>query len=169
MYQIINHETGVLITETLNVTFVKQQKRVDRPILAYNLGEADGVVFYVGDEEYQLGLAKEYAEGEPNMLNYTPLVDVVEVPDGPYVSGQIRTVQHQNENTASRLDAQQALTLTSLQGQADQYTVALSTQEQVTAQQQLNLTALQGIADLYATLLTMQAALAPTTTPETEE
>lgn len=166
MYQIINHETGVLITETMQVTFVKQQKRVDRPILAYNLGEADGVVFYVGDEEYQLGLAKEYAEGEPNMLNYTPLVDVVEVPDGPYVSGQIRTVQHQNENTASRLDAQQALTLTSLQGQADQYTTALNMQAQIDAQQQLNLTALQGIADLYAALLTLQT---PTTTPETEE
>ena len=165
MYQIINDETNVLITETLNVTFVRQQERVDRPILANNLAEADGVVFYVGDEEYQLGLAKEYAEGEPNMLNYTPLVDVVEVPDGPYVSGQIRTVQHQNENTASRLDAQQALTLTSLQGQADQYTVALNMQAQIDAQQQLNLTALQGIADLYAALLTLQT---PTTT-ETEE
>lgn len=167
MYQIINHETGVLITETMQVTFVKQQKRVDRPILAYNLGEADGVVFYVGDEEYQLGLAKEYAEGEPNMLNYTPLVDVVEVPDGPYVSGQIRTVQHQNENTASRLDAQQALTLTSLQGQADQYTTALNMQAQIDAQQQLNLTALQGIADLYAALLALQTPQA--NTPETEE
>ena len=166
MYQIINHETGVLITETMQVTFVKQQKRVDRPILANNLDEADGVVFYVGDEEYQLGIAKEYAEGEPNMLNYTPLVDVVEVPDGPYVSGQIRTVQHQNENTGSKLDAQQALTLTSLQGQADQYTTALNMQAQIDAQQQLNLTALQGIADLYAALLTLQT---PTTTPETEE
>ena len=166
MYQIINHETGVLITETMQVTFVKQQKRVDRPILANNLDEADGVVFYVGDEEYQLGIAKEYAEGEPNMLNYTPLVDVVEVPDGPYVSGQIRTVQHQNENTGSKLDAQQALTLTSLQGQADQYTTALNMQAQIDAQQQLNLTALQGIADLYAALLTSQT---PTTTPETEE
>ena len=166
MYQIINHETGVLITETMQVTFVKQQKRVDRPILANNLDEADGVVFYVGDEEYQLGIAKEYAEGEPNMLNYTPLVDVVEVPDGPYVSGQIRTVQHQNENTGSKLDAQQALTLTSLQGQADQYTTALNMQAQIDAQQQLNLTALQWIADLYAALLTSQT---PTTTPETEE
>lgn len=166
MYQIINHETGVLITETIQVTFVKQQKRVDRPILANNLAEADGVIFYVGGEEYQLGIAKDYAKGEPNMLNYTPLVDVVEVPDGPYVSGQIRTVQHQNENTDSKLDAQQALTLTSLQGQADQYTTALNMQAQIDAQQQLNLTALQGIADLYAALLTLQT---PTTTPETEE
>lgn len=156
MYQIINHETGVLITETMNITFVKQQKRVDRPILANNLAEADGVVFYVGDEEYQLGLAKEYAEGEPNMLNYTPLVDVVEVPDGPYVSGQIRTVQHQNEDTASRLDAQQSLQLAGMQGQADQYTTTLAMQEQINAQQQLILANMQGLADVYTTLLSMQ-------------
>lgn len=98
MYQIINHETGVLITETMRVTFVKQQKRVDRPILAYNLGEADGVVFYVGDEEYQLGLAKDYAEGEPNMLNYTPLVDVVEVPSDNYIMCELNHVKAQVDN-----------------------------------------------------------------------
>ena len=156
MYQIINDETNVLITETLNVTFVRQQERVDRPILANNLAEADGVVFYVGDEEYQLGLAKDYAEGEPNMLNYTPLVRIVEVPDGPYVSGQIRTVQHQNENTASRLDAQQSLQLAGMQGQADQYTTTLAMQEQINAQQQLILANMQGLADVYTTLLSMQ-------------
>lgn len=98
MYQIINHETGVLITETMRLTFVKQQKRVDRPILAYNLSEADGVVFYVGDEEYQLGLAKDYAEGEPNMLNYTPLVDVVEVPSDAYIMGELNRVKAQVDN-----------------------------------------------------------------------
>ena len=156
MYQIINDETNVLITETLNVTFVRQQERVDRPILANNLAEADGVVFYVGDEEYQLGLAKDYSEGEPNMLNYTPLVRIVEVPDGPYVSGQIRTVQHQNENTASRLDAQQSLQLAGMQGQADQYTTTLAMQEQINAQQQLILANMQGLADVYTTLLSMQ-------------
>lgn len=150
MYQIINHETGVLITETLNVTFVRQQERVDRPILANNLDEADGVVFYVGDEEYQLGI-----EGK-RMQNYTPLVRVVEVPDGAYVSGQIRTVQHQNENTASRLDAQQSLQLAGMQGQADQYTTTLAMQEQINAQQQLILANMQGLADVYTTLLSMQ-------------
>lgn len=98
MYQIINHETGVLITETMHITFVKQQKRVDRPILAYNLGEADGVVFYIGDEEYQLGLAKDYAEGEPNMLNYTPIVDVVEVPSDAYIMGELNRVKAQVDN-----------------------------------------------------------------------
>lgn len=98
MYQIINHETGVLITETMNITFVKQQKRVDRPILANNLTEADGVVFHVGDEEYQLGLAKDYAEGEPNMLNYTPLVDVVEVPSDAYIMSELNRVKAQVDN-----------------------------------------------------------------------
>ena len=68
------------------------------------------------------------------------------------------------EDIDTKLDAQQALQLTSLQGQADQYTTALDMQEQINAQQQLNLTALQGIADLYATILSMQ-----TPTTETEE
>lgn len=112
MYQIINHETGVLITETMNITFVKQQKRVDRPILANNLDEADGVVFYVGDEEYQLGLAKDYAEDEPNMLNYTPIVDVVEVPSDAYIMSELNRVKaqvdsvhaYQTEETVLRSD-----------------------------------------------------------------
>lgn len=89
MYQIINSQTGVLITETLRPQFVKQQKRVDRPICANNLAEADGVVYYVGNDEYMSGLDKEYAEGEPNMLNYEPLVRVVEVPSDAYIMSEL--------------------------------------------------------------------------------
>lgn len=167
MYQIINLETGVLIEEAFNPQWLKQQKLRDFPICANNLEDANGVV--LSDGNTMVGIYKVDPEtGEsvqPNMDNYKPLVKIVEVPDGPYVSGQIRTVQHQNENTSNKLDAQQALTLTSLQGQADQYTTALDMQAQIDAQQQLNLTALQGIADLYAALLTLQT---PTTT-ETEE
>lgn len=89
MYQIINDETNVLITETLNVTFVRQQERVDRPILANNLAEADGVVFYVGDEEYQLGI-----EGK-RMQNYTPTVRVVEVSSDAYLLAELNRVKAQ--------------------------------------------------------------------------
>ena len=89
MYQIINHETGVLITETMQVTFVRQQERVDRPILANNLAEADGVVFYVGGEEYQLGI-----EGR-NMQNYTPTVRVVEVSSDAYIMSELNRVKAQ--------------------------------------------------------------------------
>ena len=89
MYQIINDETGVLITETLNVTFVRQQERVDRPILANNLAEADGVVFYVGDTEYQLGIAGK------RMQNYTPLVRVVEVSSDAYLLAELNRVKAQ--------------------------------------------------------------------------
>lgn len=89
MYQIINDETNVLITETLNVTFVRQQERVDRPILANNLAEADGVVFYVGNEEYQLGIAGR------NMQNYTPLVRVVEVSSDAYIMSELNRVKAQ--------------------------------------------------------------------------
>ena len=154
MYQIINNETGILIEETLNPQFLRQQPLRDFPICANNLSEADGVV--LSDGNTMVGIAKEYAEGEPNMLNYTPLVRIVEVPDGAYVSGQIRTVQHQNENTASRLDAQQSLQLAGMQGQADQYTTTLAMQEQINAQQQLILANMQGLADVYTTLLSMQ-------------
>lgn len=148
MYQIINTETGELIEESVNPTWVKQQERADCPLTTYNLEEADGVV--LSDQETYLGI-----EGR-NMENYTPLVRIVEVPDGAYVSGQIRTVQHQNENTASRLDAQQSLQLAGMQGQADQYTTTLAMQEQINAQQQLILANMQGLADVYTTLLSMQ-------------
>ena len=100
------------------------------------------------------------------MENYPPLVTVEEFSGDPYILRELAGVKEQNTDIDTKLDAQQALTLTSLQGQADQYTTALNMQAQIDAQQQLNLTALQGIADLYAALLTLQT---PTTTPETEE
>ena len=92
MYQIINDVTNVLITETLNPTFVRQQERVDRPILANNLAEADGVVFYVGNEEYQLGIAGK------RMQNYTPLVRVVEVSSDAYIMSELNRVKAQVDN-----------------------------------------------------------------------
>lgn len=93
MYQIINAETGVLIEETLNPQFLRQQPLRDFPICANNLEEADGVVLSDGDT--MVGIAKEYAEGEPNMLNYPPLVRIVEVPDGPYLLGEINRLKSQ--------------------------------------------------------------------------
>ena len=93
MYQIINNETGVLIEETLNPQFLRQQPLRDFPICANNLEEADGVV--LSDGNTMVGIAKEYAEGEPNMLNYPPLVKIVEVPDGPYLLGEINRLKSQ--------------------------------------------------------------------------
>lgn len=93
MYQIINNETGILIEETLNPQFLRQQPLRDFPICANNLSEADGVVLSDGDT--MVGIAKEYAEGEPNMLNYPPLVRIVEVPDGPYLLGEINRLKSQ--------------------------------------------------------------------------
>lgn len=186
MYQVINAVTGVLMAEIIRPQWVKQQKLKDFPIVAYNEEEANGINLpdpssETGERFYGIWKQAKDEKGNfiwdedgnpvsvwPNMNNY-PQVRVVQVPDGPALSGQLNTVQRQNDTNSDKLDAQQTLQLSGLQGQADQYTVALSTQEQVTAQQQLNLTALQGIADLYATLLTMQAALTPTTTPEMEE
>lgn len=97
MYQIFNQETGELIIETMDPLWVKQQKLRDDPIKANNLDEADGICLYSVEEkkEVLLGIAKEYAEGEPNMLNYPPLVRIVEVPDGPYLLVEINRLKSQ--------------------------------------------------------------------------
>lgn len=157
MYRIRDYATGGLIEEVAAPIWLRQQKLVDRPIGCDTLEEADGL--YLSDDETMAGIAGR------GMENYPPLVTVEEFSGDPYILRELAGVKEQNTDIDTKLDAQQALTLTSLQGQADQYTTALNMQAQIDAQQQLNLTALQGIADLYAALLTLQT---PTTT-ETEE
>lgn len=97
MYQIINLETNVLIEEALNPQFVKQQPRVDFPICANNLEEANGVV--LSDGNTMVGIYKTDPEtGEsvqPNMDNYTPLVKIVEVPSDAYIMGELNRVKAQ--------------------------------------------------------------------------
>lgn len=157
MYRIRDYATGGLIEEVAAPIWLRQQKLVDRPIGCDTLEEADGL--YLSDDETMVGIAGR------GMENYPPLVTVEEFSGDPYILRELAGVKEQNTDIDTKLDAQQALQLTSLQGQADQYTTALNMQAQIDAQQQLNLTALQGIADLYAALLTLQT---PTTT-ETEE
>ena len=157
MYRIRDYATGGLIEEVAAPIWLRQQKLVDRPIGCDTLEEADGL--YLSDDETMVGIAGR------GMENYPPLVTVEEFSGDPYILRELAGVKEQNTDIDTKLDAQQALTLTSLQGQADQYTTALNMQAQIDAQQRLNLTALQGIADLYAALLTLQT---PTTT-ETEE
>lgn len=157
MYRIRDYATGGLIEEVAAPIWLRQQKLVDRPIGCDTLEEADGL--YLSDDETMVGIAGR------GMENYPPLVTVEEFSGDPYILRELAGVKEQNTDIDTKLDAQQALTLTSLQGQADQYTTALNMQAQIDAQQQLNLTVLQGIADLYAALLTLQT---PTTT-ETEE
>lgn len=157
MYRIRDYATGGLIEEVAAPIWLRQQKLVDRPIGCDTLEEADGL--YLSDDETMVGIAGR------GMENYPPLVTVEEFSGDPYILRELAGVKEQNTDIDTKLDAQQALTLTSLQGQADQYTTALNMQAQIDAQQQLNLTALQGIADLYAALLTSQTP----TTAETEE
>lgn len=162
---IVKDKYGNVLERTVNPRWLKQQKLVDFPISADSYEEANGIVL---SDENMYGIYKVDKEtGEsvvPNMNNY-PQVTVEEISGEPYIMQQLAAMKEQNTDIDTKLDAQQALTLTSLQGQADQYTTALDMQAQIDAQQQLNLTALQGIADLYAALLTLQT---PTTT-ETEE
>lgn len=95
MYNIYDATYNNLIETVVNPVFLKQQERVDRPIApaGLTLDEADGVVLSDGDT--MVGIAKEYAEGEPNMLNYPPLVRIVEVPDGPYLLDEINRLKSQ--------------------------------------------------------------------------
>lgn len=87
MYRIIEIGSERLIDELINPTWVKQQKRVDLPILARNFAEADGVV--LSDGETMVGIAGR------NMQNYPPLVTVVEVSSDPYIMQQLTAMQAQ--------------------------------------------------------------------------
>lgn len=86
MYRLID-EYGNIIDELFNPTWLKQQKRVDRPILANSYEEADGVV--LSDGETMVGIAGR------NMQNYTPLVTVEEVSSEPYIMQQLTAMQAQ--------------------------------------------------------------------------
>lgn len=95
MYQIINSETKNLIAETHYITWLKQQERVDFPVKANNMSEADGVTIMIDGEEKTFGIKKEREPGAPNMDNYTPLVKVVEVSGEPYIMQQLSAMQEQ--------------------------------------------------------------------------
>ena len=85
MYKIKNAQYGNLIEEQINPTWVKQQERVDRPILADSYDVADGVV--LNDGNTMLGIAGR------KMENYTPLVVIEEVNGEPYLMAQLEVVQ----------------------------------------------------------------------------
>lgn len=86
MYR-IKDEYGNIIDELVKPQWLKQQKRVDRPICANSYEEADGVV--LSDGETMRGIAGR------GMDNYTPLVTVEEVSGEPYIMQQIAAMQAQ--------------------------------------------------------------------------
>lgn len=87
MYRIKDAKYGAIIEEGISFTWVKQQKRVDLPIVADSLEEADGVVLSDGDT--MLGI-----EGR-NMQNYTPLVTIEEVSSDPLIFRKMDEIQLQ--------------------------------------------------------------------------
>ena len=135
MYKIKNAQYGNLIEEQINPTWVKQQERVDRPILAESYEDADGIV--LSDGNTMLGIAGR------KMDNYTPLVVIEEVNGEPYLMAQLEAVQAELEKAKKEQEATKSLMLDSMQGTADLY---LAEQEN----KQLQLDTMQGIADLYA-------------------
>ena len=135
MYKIKNAQYGNLIEESLQPTWVKQQERVDLPILAESYEDADGIV--LSDGNTMLGIAGR------KMENYTPLVVIEEVNGEPYLMAQLEVVQAELEKAKKEQEATKSLMLDSMQGTADLYLV-----EQENKQLQLDV--MQGIADLYA-------------------
>lgn len=135
MYKIKNAQYGNLIEEQINPTWVKQQERVDRPILAESYEDADGIV--LSDGNTMLGIAGR------KMENYTPLVVIEEVNGEPYLMAQLETLQAELEKAKKEQEATKALMLDSMQGTADLYLVEQENKK-------LQLDAMQGIADLYA-------------------
>ena len=135
MYKIKHAQYGNLIEEQINPTWVKQQERVDRPILADSYKDADGIV--LSDGNTMLGIAGR------KMENYTPLVVIEEVNGEPYLMAQLEVVQAELEKAKKEQEATKALMLDSMQGTADLYVVEQENK-------QLQLDAMQGIADLYA-------------------
>lgn len=135
MYKIKNAQYGNLIEEQINPTWIKQQERVDRPILAESYEDADGIV--LSDGNTMLGIAGR------KMENYTPLVVIEEVNGEPYLMAQLEAVQAELEKAKKEQEATKALMLDSMQGTADLYLVEQENK-------QLQLDAMQGIADLYA-------------------
>ena len=89
MYKIKHARYGKLIEEQINPTWVKQQERVDRPILADSYAVADGIV--LSDGNTMLGIAGR------KMENYTPLVIIEEVNGEPYLMAQLEAVQAELE------------------------------------------------------------------------
>ena len=126
---------GNLIEEQINPTWVKQQERVDLPILADSYDEADGVV--LSDGNTMLGIAGR------KMENYTPLVIIEEVNGEPYLMAQLEAVQAELEKAKKEQEATKSLMLDSMQGTADLYLVEQENK-------QLQLDTMQGIAELYA-------------------
>ena len=94
MYKIKNAQYGNLIEEQINPTWVKQQERVDRPILADSYDVADGVV--LSDGNTMLGIAGR------KMDNYIPLVVIEEVNGEPYLMAQLEAVQAELEKSKKR-------------------------------------------------------------------
>lgn len=86
MYR-IKDEYGNIVDEPVNPQWLKQQKRVDRPICANSYDEADGVV--LSDGETMCGISGR------GMDNYEPLVTVEEVSGEPYIMQQIAAMQAQ--------------------------------------------------------------------------
>ena len=135
MYKIKHAQYGGVIEEQINPTWVKQQERVDRPILAESYEDADGIV--LSDGNTMVGIAGR------KMDNYTPLVVIEEVNGEPYLMAQLETLQAELEKAKKEQEATKSLMLDSMQGTADLYVVEQENKK-------LQLDTMQGIADLYA-------------------
>lgn len=95
MYRLLD-EYGNIIDELINPTWLKQQRLVDRPIIANSFAEADGVV--LSDGNTMVGITGR------NMENYEPLVTVEEVSSDPYLFQRMAEIESQIKTTQTKVD-----------------------------------------------------------------
>lgn len=133
MYR-IKDEYGNIIDELVNPTWLKQQKRVDRPICANGYEEADGVL--LSDGETMRGIAGR------GMDNYTPLVTVEEVSGEPYIFQNLTSLLASALSQEQLGTDTQNIVIDAMSGMADLYETAMSNQ-------QMQLDTMSGLADLF--------------------
>ncbi len=123
MYRIKDAESGSVIEDNFAPCFVKQQERVDLPIVCGGLEEADGVV--LSDDETMLGIKGK------RMENYQPLVIIEEVNGEPYLMERMNDLERQLKQAKQERQEMRDDNIALMMGVADLYTAVTTPQEGV--------------------------------------
>lgn len=125
MYRIRDAATGALLEDTIDIRLVKQQLRVDMPIVCDDLSEADGIVYDDGTGEKMVGIAGR------NMEEYGPLVLVEEISGEPYLMERMNELERQLKQAKQERQEMRDDNIALMMGVADLYTAVTTPQEGV--------------------------------------